>query len=107
MFDKLKNRWGIHSNSQLTVILIVFAITGSLSAYLSKPFLLFLGIDITIFGTTWYAKLAYWLCYIIVIFPIYQILLLIVAYLLGQYTFFYNFEKKTLSKIGLRFLFPK
>ena len=40
----LKQRWGLTSNWQLAVIFVVFAITGSASAYLSKPFCTWLGI---------------------------------------------------------------
>jgi hypothetical protein len=34
---ELKKRWKIESNFQLVIIFIVFAITGSTSAWLSKP----------------------------------------------------------------------
>ena len=34
---KLKERWGITSNFQIIIIFIVFAITGSTSAYISGP----------------------------------------------------------------------
>ena len=34
----LKQRWGVTSNWQLAIIFVVFAITGSASAWLSKPF---------------------------------------------------------------------
>ena len=42
--EKLKKRWGVTSNFQLTIIFIVFAITGTASAWLSKPFCFWLGI---------------------------------------------------------------
>jgi hypothetical protein len=35
--EELKKRWKITSNFQLAIIFIVFAITGSTSAWLSKP----------------------------------------------------------------------
>ena len=37
MIKRLKERWGITSNFQIVIIFIVFAITGSTSAYLSGP----------------------------------------------------------------------
>ena len=40
----LKQRWGVTTNWQLAIIFVVFAITGSASAYLSKPFCVWLGI---------------------------------------------------------------
>ena len=39
---KLKEKWGIKSNFQLVIILIVFAITGSTSAAISGPTIDFL-----------------------------------------------------------------
>ena len=35
MLEKLKNKWGIESNFQVIIILIVFAITGSSAAKIS------------------------------------------------------------------------
>ena len=40
---RLKEKWGIQSNTQLTIIFIVFAITGSCAAKLAEPLTEFLG----------------------------------------------------------------
>ena len=40
-----KERWNIKSNWQVFVISVVFAITGSSAAYLSKPILATFGIS--------------------------------------------------------------
>ena len=37
MFDKLKKRWDLNSNTQVLIIFIVFGITGSGSLYDSTP----------------------------------------------------------------------
>ena len=37
MIKRIKDKWGIENNSQFTIILIVFAVTGSVSAKLSGP----------------------------------------------------------------------
>jgi len=42
--NKLKQRWGIDSNFQIIVILIVFALTGSSAAILAGPVCDFFGI---------------------------------------------------------------
>ena len=97
---KFKERWNIKSNWQLFVIIVVFALTGSTSAYLSKPILAFLGINKS---NPW----EYYPLYIILIFPVYQILLLSFGFLFGQFTFFWAFEKKMLRTFGLGFLIPK
>ncbi|WP_159683527.1 DUF6787 family protein [Flavobacterium sp. 9R] len=96
---KLKERWGIESNFQLTLIFIVFAITGSASAWLSKPFCYWLGIT--------KADLGFWFTPVrlLLIFPIYQVLLVCIGFLFGQFRFFWAFEKKMLRSMGLGFLF--
>ena len=100
--EKLKQRWGITSNFQFVVIFIVFAATGSTSAYLSKPVLEWIGITKETVSLWLYYPL-----YIILIFPIYQVLLLTFGFLAGQFKFFWWFEKKMLKGLGLGFLFKK
>lgn len=99
--NKLKQRWGIDTNFQLTIIFIVFAITGSASAWLSKPFCFWLGIT--------KSDLGYWFTPVrlILIFPIYQVLLVLIGFLFGQFKFFWVFEKKMLKRMGLGFLFKE
>lgn len=92
-----KSRWNIKSNWQVFVILIVFAVTGSSAAYLSKPILATLGISK---DNQW----EYYTLYIILIFPVYQVLLVFFGFVFGQFTFFWAFEKKMLSCCGLGFL---
>ena len=99
--EKLKQRWGVESNFQLTVIFIVFAITGSASAMVSKPICLWLGITKEDFGFLFTP------IRLILIFPLYQVLLVIIGFLFGQFAFFWKFEKKLLRKIGLGFLFKE
>jgi hypothetical protein len=94
----LKQRWGLTSNFQLTLIIIVFAITGSASAWLSKPVCLWLGIIKEDLGF-WFTPIR-----LILIFPIYQVLLVAIGFLFGQFKFFWAFEKKMLRGMGLGFL---
>ena len=88
--EKLKQRWGVESNFQLTVIFIVFAITGSASAMVSKPVCLWLEITKEDFGFLFTP------IRLILIFPLYQVLLVIIGFLFGQFAFFWKFEKKIL-----------
>jgi len=97
---RLKEKWGITSNFQLFIICVVFAITGSLSVLITEPVILFLFGDLD--GLN---PLLSWLLRILIIFPIYQALLLFFGFIFFQYKFFYQFEKKFLKKIGLKFLF--
>ena len=100
--DKLKERWGITSNFQVILIIIVFSINGSFAAWVAKPITEFIGISPEENG---------WLVYlpirILLIFPIYQTTLPLVGFLFGQFKFFWNFEKKMLTRMGLGFLFKK
>ncbi|MFV7234243.1 DUF6787 family protein [Flavobacterium sp. ZB4R12] len=97
----LKQRWVIETNLQLTIIFIVFAITGSASAWLSKPFCFWLGIT--------KSDLGYWFTPVrlLLIFPLYQVLLVLIGFIFGQFKFFWAFEKKMLKRMGLGFLFKE
>ncbi len=107
MFKGLKKKWGVESNAQLTVIFIVFAITGSLSAKLALPLLHFIGIQSNAFDGLPLGTLLYVLLRILIIFPIYQVLLIFIATIFFQFKFFWEFEKKILKKIGFSFLFKE
>lgn len=95
--EKLKERWGIEQNWQIIIILIVFAVTGSTASFIGKPILAFFNITTENFGS-----FAYWITRIILLFIMYQFLLVFFGWLFGQYKFFWNFEKKMLSRIGLK-----
>ncbi|MEO8515678.1 MAG: DUF6787 family protein [Flavobacterium sp.] len=97
---KLKERWGITSNIQFTVIFIIFAITGSASVMVSKPIMSLLGIT-----KDSMPYILYLLLKIIIVLPVYQVLLVGFGFIFGQFTFFWNFEKKMLKAMGLGFLF--
>ena len=99
--EKLKKRWGITSNYQLTVLFMVFAITGTASAWLSKPFCIWLGITKEDLGF-WFTPVR-----LLLIFPIYQVLLVLIGFILGQFKFFWAFEKRMLRSIGLGFFFKE
>ena len=94
--NKLKLKWGIESNFQIILILIVFAITGSLSLVVSDPILQFIGLSKDSVNAWIFTPLR-----LIIVFPVYQVLILIVGFLFGQFKFFWQFEKKMLIKMGL------
>lgn len=94
--EKLKERWGIEQNWEIIVILIVFAVTGSTASYIGKPILGYLNITAESFGS-----FGYWVTRIILLFIMYQFILVFFGWLFGQHKFFWNFEKKMLRRIGL------
>ncbi|WP_124980426.1 DUF6787 family protein [Nonlabens xiamenensis] len=97
LFTKLKKRWQVTYRWELIAIFIVFAVTGSLSARISGPFMEWIGISSENMSG-WF----FWPMRILIIFPIYQILLLAMGWLFGQFDFFWSFEKKMLSRFGLK-----
>lgn len=100
LFTKLYKRWGVTQRWQLIAMFLVFAITGSTAGKLSNPLLELIGLakDTT---NGW----IYWPVRILLIFPIYQVLLVIFGWIFGQYTFFKNFAVKMASRMGFAFLF--
>lgn len=98
---KLKERWELKSNWQLCVVFLVFAITGSSAAKLAGPVTDFFEITKEM---GWYI---YWPFRILIIFPVYQVLLVFFGWVFGEFEFFWGFEKKMLRSMGLGFLLKK
>ena len=88
----------IQSFFQFVLVMIVFAITGSLSLIVTVSLFEILNLNIDSFS-----PLVFWPLRIIFIFFIYQVLLLIIAIPFGQFRYFWQFEKKILSRFGLKF----
>ncbi|WP_068472604.1 DUF6787 family protein [Saccharicrinis aurantiacus] len=88
MLKSLKTRWGINSNFQLVVILFVFSAAGSASLYVRTFIFNLLGIE---------TELSLWIKIPLFIIN-YQILLIVIGTLCGQFRFFYNFQKKSFSR---------
>jgi hypothetical protein len=99
-FKKLKNRWQVNYRFEFITIFIVFALTGSSSARLSDPFLQMIGIDESATNAV-----IFWILRILLIFPIYQVLLVAFGWLFGQFSFFWAFEKKMLKRLGFKKFF--
>ena len=92
MLEILKKRWNIKSNFQLVIILIVFAITGSSTLYVRKGVFYLLGITQ---DTELWLRIVF---YILIIFPAYNIMFLVIGFLFGQFKFAWEFEKKIFSR---------
>ena len=75
------------------MVFLVFGISGSLSVYISGPFLDYLNYKKYINNNILQIILR-----LLIIFPIYQIILLAVASILGEFKYFWNFEKKFWNK---------
>ena len=97
IFNKLEKKWNVKYRWELISIFLVFATTGSSSMFVSRPIIKLIGIN-----KDNLPSLVYWVLYIVIGFIFYQILLLIIGWLFGQYKFFWNFEKKMITRIGLK-----
>ena len=85
---KLKKKWSIDSNWDFILIMIVFSIAGMSIVYVRRPLFYVLGITA---ATPFWIKFITWL---IIVFPTYQINLIIFGFLLGQFNFFWEKEKQ-------------
>jgi hypothetical protein len=94
---RLKEKWNITSNFQLLIIFFVFSVTGSLALWAAKPLLGVLGVKKDLLSP-W----LFWPVRILIIFPTYQILIVIIGALFGQFKFFWAFEKKMLVRLGFK-----
>lgn len=92
MFTRLKKHWKA-DNKKLFFILLTFTITGSLTAWLSNRIGVWLLLD--------KFSLGWWLSKILVFIFGYQVLILIIGFCLGQFPFFWNYEKKILHALRL------
>lgn len=97
---KLKQRWGIQSNFQLVVILVVFAINGSASAKLG--FFLLDCFGMTEANTNGVLR---YILMLILVTPIYPFLIMLTGWLFGQSEFFVRFGKNMLNRISFGLLF--
>lgn len=89
MFQRLQNKWKVGS-VQLFLILCTFAVTGTTTAWVSREITAWVGFDEETF---WLWKLL--LRLVILVFG-YQVILMAVAFLFGQFRFFWAYEKKIL-----------
>ncbi|GJQ63547.1 MAG: hypothetical protein SCALA702_26000 [Melioribacteraceae bacterium] len=73
------------------VILLVFALTGTSTAYISGLLTSALGVE------KW--SLLFWVVWLIFIFPLYQGLTLVFAFIFGKFDYFYTRQKKIANKV--------
>ena len=87
--DKLKDLFRVSSTYQLIVVFIVFGITGSLSLVVSDYISGFFNLDSIILS-------------VIFVLVIYQFLLIIIGTLFGEFDYFWEMEKKIISRFKLK-----
>lgn len=88
---QLQQKWAMSSVWQVIAVLVVFTLAGSTVVFLRKYLFVLLGFT---------PKTSFWwkvLTYLFFVFPAYQLLLLVYGFLLGQFSFFYQKEKKMMN----------
>lgn len=94
MFKRLQEKWGV-STRQFWILFIVFGLTGTTTAILTRYITGWLGMDA---ATHWGWKVL--LRVVMLVFG-YQFILLGYGALLGQWAFFWKYERKLLTKLGI------
>jgi formyltetrahydrofolate-dependent phosphoribosylglycinamide formyltransferase len=94
MFKRLQEKWGV-STRQFWILFIVFGLTGCTTAVLTRYITAWLGMDA---HTFWVWKVL--LRVGMLVFG-YQFILLGYGALLGQWAFFWKYEKKLLRRLGV------
>ena len=95
MLKRLQQKWGV-TTPQFIAILCVFAITGTATAWITRAITAWVGFTAETF---WLWRLLLRLA--MLIFG-YQAILLLVAFLFGQFPFFWKYEKKILKRLGVK-----
>lgn len=94
MLKRLQDKWGV-STRQFWILFIVFGLTGTTTAALTRYITGWLGMDESSFWV-WKVLLRVGM----LVFG-YQAILLTYGFLLGQWAFFWKYEKKLLNKLGV------
>ncbi len=93
MWKKLKDRWKVDNAADVVIILVVFACTGFSVLYVKKLLFAWAGIGD---DTPGWIRLCISL---FIILPLYQVILLGWGWIFGKFNFFWEFEKKTFSRM--------
>ncbi|TAG05744.1 MAG: hypothetical protein EAZ44_02980 [Cytophagia bacterium] len=88
---KLQEKWQLKGITQVVIVLIVFACTGTTVVFIKQPLFALLGIQLK----GWIG----FVLYLILILPLYQVLLLGYGFIFGQFKFFWEFEKRTWQRL--------
>ncbi len=100
--QRLQSKWQLKSLTQVLLVLLAFACTGTTILLIKNPLLAFFGIER---GGGQGALNT--LLYLLLVLPLYQILLLVYGFIFGQFRFFWEKEKQLVKRIGGIFIRKK
>ena len=87
--DKLKNLFKVSSTYQLIIVFIVFGITGSMSLVVSEYILIFFDLNNILLS-------------VLFILIVYQVLLIVIGSIFGEFRYFWDMEKKIISRFKFK-----
>jgi hypothetical protein len=90
-FKRLQQRWGVNAR-RAAIILLVFICTGFTVMFLKRPVVRWIVGE----GEQ---PLLFTVLYYVLILPVYNVFLLLYGALLGQFSFFWNFEKRLMKRL--------
>lgn len=95
MINKLIKIFKVKNLTQLIIVFTVFGITGSMSVIVGEYILSFF------FNQNLSNGILFWILRLILIFPLYQLLLIIIGTIFGEFNYFWKFTKKILTKLKI------
>ena len=96
MIQNLIKKFNAKSKVHLFVIFFVFGLSGSFSLWISSPIISALDLKNMLNNYPLYLFFR-----IVIIIPIYQLILIVVASIFGEFQYFWKFEKKFLKRIKI------
>ncbi len=87
--DKLKSLFKVSSTYQLIIVFIVFGITGSMSLVVSEYILIFFNLNNILLS-------------VLFILIVYQVLLIVIGSIFGEFRYFWDMEKKIISRFKFK-----
>ena len=96
MIQNLIKKFNAKSKVHLLVIFLVFGLSGSFSLWISSPVMEALDLKNILNNYPLYL-----LFRVLIIIPIYQLILIVIASIFGEFQYFWKFERKFLKLIKI------
>jgi hypothetical protein len=96
LIQNLIKKFNAKSKVHLLVIFFIFGLSGSFSLWISSSIMLALDLKNILNNYPLYIFFR-----VVIIFPIYQIILIVIASIFGEFQYFWRFEKNFLKRIKI------
>lgn len=96
MIQNLIKKFNAKSKFHLFIIFLVFGLSGSCSLWISSPIMSALDLKNMLDNYPLYIFLR-----VLIIIPIYQLILIVIALIFGEFQYFWSFEKRFLKRIKI------